>query len=70
MMIILSEKIMMIIWSTNITFRKNIVSTLIDEPLKGVAEEITVWQVHKSAEKENVGHSERPGGNQHAGQSY
>ena len=49
---------MMIIWSTNITFRKNIVSTLIDEPLKGVAEEITIWQVHKSAEKENVGHSE------------
>ena len=50
-MIILSEKIMMIIWSINITFRKNIVSTLIDEPLKGVAEEITIWQVHKSAEK-------------------
>ena len=50
---------MMIIWSINITFRKNIVSTLIDEPLKGVAEEITVWQAHKSAEKENVGHSER-----------
>ena len=50
---------MMIIWSSNIPFRKNIVSTLIDEPLKGVAEEITIWQVHKSAEKENVGHSER-----------
>ena len=60
----------MIIWSINITFRKNIVPTLIDEPLKGVAEEITIWQVDKSAEKENVGHSERAGENQHTVQSF
>ena len=49
---LINKKIKIWLNSAKITFWKNVLPTLVDEPLKGVAEEITIWQVHQSSDIE------------------